>query len=116
MKPIRRLLVANRGEIACRVMRSARAMGMATVAVYSDADAAAPHVVQADAAVRLGPAAAGKLLSLDRAPSSRPPHGGRRRCHSPRAMAFSRNGPPLPAPALPPASSSSARPAEAIRA
>ena len=39
-----KLLIANRGEIACRVMRTAKAFGIATVAVYSDADAAAPHV------------------------------------------------------------------------
>ncbi|MCZ8086894.1 MAG: acetyl/propionyl/methylcrotonyl-CoA carboxylase subunit alpha [Brevundimonas sp.] len=52
------VLVANRGEIACRVFRTAQRMGIRTVAVYSDADAEAPHVKMADAAVRLGPAPA----------------------------------------------------------
>ncbi len=55
---IRTLLVANRGEIACRVIRTARRMGIETVAVYSDADARAPHVRQADEAIRIGPAPA----------------------------------------------------------
>ena len=54
----RTLLIANRGEIACRVARTARAMGLRTVAVYSDADAHAAHVEAADAAVRIGPAPA----------------------------------------------------------
>ena len=54
--PFRRLLVANRGEIALRVMRSARAAGLATVAVHSKVDAAAPHVRFADAAVCIGEA------------------------------------------------------------
>ena len=52
------LLVANRGEIAIRVIRAARAAGLRTGAVYSDADRSAPHVREADTAVRLGPAPA----------------------------------------------------------
>ena len=53
-----KLLIANRGEIACRVARAARALGIRTVAVYSDADERALHVEQCDEAVRLGPAPA----------------------------------------------------------
>lgn len=53
-----KLLVANRGEIACRVMRSAKKLGIPTVAIYSDADAGAAHVEMADEAVAIGPAAA----------------------------------------------------------
>ncbi len=56
----RKILIANRGEIACRVIRTARRMGVATVAVYSDADARALHVEMADEAVRIGPAPVGE--------------------------------------------------------
>lgn len=51
----KKILIANRGEIACRVIRTARHMGIATVAVYSDADRRALHVSMADEAVRIGP-------------------------------------------------------------
>ena len=55
---IKKILIANRGEIACRVIRTARKMGIKTVAVYSDADARAPHVLLADEAVHIGPSPA----------------------------------------------------------
>jgi geranyl-CoA carboxylase alpha subunit len=62
-----KVLIANRGEIAWRVMRTARAMGYRTVAVYSDADKDAPHVAFADEAVRLGPPLVSEsYLSIDR--------------------------------------------------
>jgi geranyl-CoA carboxylase alpha subunit len=54
------VLVANRGEIACRIIRAARAEGLRVIAVYSDADSAAPHVRFADAAVRIGSAVPGQ--------------------------------------------------------
>ena len=56
-KPIRKILIANRGEIAVRVARTCREMGIATVAIFSDADRAALHVRSCDEAVRVGPAA-----------------------------------------------------------
>src|ERR1700724_314643 len=54
-KMFKKILIANRGEIACRVIATARRMGIATVAVYSDADKDAPHVDIADEALRIGP-------------------------------------------------------------
>jgi acetyl-CoA carboxylase biotin carboxylase subunit len=65
--PIRRVLVANRGEIAVRVMRTCRERGIETVAVYSDVDRLAPHVQMADLAVHIGPApAAQSYLVIER--------------------------------------------------
>jgi geranyl-CoA carboxylase alpha subunit len=62
-----KILIANRGEIAWRVMRTAKAMGYRTVAVYSDADKDAPHVAFSDEAVRIGPPPVGEsYLSIDR--------------------------------------------------
>ncbi len=64
-RPITKLLVANRGEIACRIIRTARRMGLRTVAVHSAADAGAMHVAMADEAVPIGPAeASGSYLSI----------------------------------------------------
>jgi 3-methylcrotonyl-CoA carboxylase alpha subunit len=77
------LLIANRGEIACRVIRTARRMGLRTVAVFSDADAGAMHVAMADAAIHLGPAPAresyldiGKVIAAARAAGADAIHPG----------------------------------------
>ena len=61
----KKILIANRGEIACRVIKTARKMGMATVAVYSEADARALHVEMADEMVNIGPSAGRPILSHD---------------------------------------------------
>src|ERR1700732_351067 len=63
----KRILIANRGEIACRIMKTARRMGIETVAVYSEADRDALHVEMADEAVPIGPApAAESYLSIEK--------------------------------------------------
>ena len=67
MKPIKKILIANRGEIACRVIKTARKMGIKTVAVYSEADKNALHVSMADEAIHIGPAAASEsYLVMDK--------------------------------------------------
>jgi acetyl/propionyl-CoA carboxylase alpha subunit len=70
----KKILIANRGEIALRIIRACKAMGIATVAVYSDADSASLHVQYADQAVNIGPPLSRKKL---------PEHGGyHRRGHA----------------------------------
>ena len=78
-----KILIANRGEIACRVIKTARRMGIATVAVYSEADANARHVRLADEAVLIGPPAAresylraDKILDAARATGAQAVHPG----------------------------------------
>ena len=67
LTPFDIILIANRGEIACRIIRTAKAMGLQSVAVYSDADANTPHVQLADQAVNIGPAPVGEsYLVIDK--------------------------------------------------
>jgi 3-methylcrotonyl-CoA carboxylase alpha subunit len=80
---IRSLLVANRGEIACRIFRTAHALGVRTIAVFSDADANSRHVRAADEAVRIGPAPAresyldiGRIIDAARASGAQAIHPG----------------------------------------
>src|SRR6516165_9161482 len=79
----KKILIANRGEIACRVIRTARRLGIRTVAVHSDADANARHVRLADEAVAIGPAPAresyldgGRILVAARASGAQAIHPG----------------------------------------
>lgn len=83
MSPIRRLLIANRGEIACRIIRTARTLGIHTIAVYSEADEGALHTTLADEAWPIGPAAAResyldgeKILAVARAARADAVHPG----------------------------------------
>src|ERR1700709_2563216 len=70
----KRIRIANRGEIACRIIKSARRMGIETVAVYSEADRDALHVEMADQAVLIGPpAAAESYLLIDKIVEASPP-------------------------------------------
>ena len=103
-----KILIANRGEIACRIMRTAKALGYRTVAVFSDADADALHVREADEAVRIGPAPAREAyLNIDALARRRQARRAPTRFIP--ATASCRKMPSSPRPARPPGSCSSAR-------
>jgi 3-methylcrotonyl-CoA carboxylase alpha subunit len=73
---LEKVLIANRGEIACRIMRTAQSLGLATVAVYSDADAGALHVAMADEAAHIGPGPATEsYLRIDKLIAAAQAHG-----------------------------------------
>ena len=111
----RTLLIANRGEIACRIVRTARRLGIETVAVFSDADADALHVRTADRALRIGPRAGARQLSQHRAHHRRGA-GGRRARRSIPATASCRRTRTSPKPAPPPGLIFVGPPAGAMRA
>ncbi|XP_068209370.1 methylcrotonoyl-CoA carboxylase subunit alpha, mitochondrial-like [Palaemon carinicauda] len=82
-RPINKLLIANRGEIACRVVKTARKMGVRTVAVFSEADKNSMHVAMADEAYHIGPAAsqesylrADKILNIAKCSGAQAVHPG----------------------------------------
>lgn len=90
------LLVANRGEIACRVMRTAKAMGLTTVAVHSAIDRDALHTREADIRVDLGAARLPRAISISLSCWQQPKPAAPRR--STQATAFCRRTPALPEP------------------
>lgn len=96
MPTLRKILIANRGEIACRIQRTAQALGYRTVAVFSDADADALHVQLADEAVHIGPAAVAQSYLNAHDPT---PHGAAGQTRSTLAMVSFRKTRRSPKPA-----------------